>query len=98
MKIIKDTELNYSNGDRILEGDNVELEYMRQGGGAMPDKVKGIIAYKNAAFYIVGEDWEKTLSSILENNAQAPHKYPMFITKIINLTLQKIASRLKSMS
>ena len=79
---IKDTELKYVNGDKILEGDNVEFEYMST--GVMPDKLKGVITYKNAAFYIVGEDWEKTISSILENNAQVPNKYPMYITKLIN--------------
>jgi len=79
MKTIKDTELKYINGDKILEGDNVEFEYMGQ--GAMPDKLKGVITYKNGAFYIVGEDWEKTIASILENNAQIPHKYPMNIIK-----------------
>ena len=82
MKTIKDTELKYLNGDKILEGDNVVFEYMAQGGGAMPDKVKGVIAYKNAAFYIVGEDFEITIASILENNAEVPHKHPMNIFKI----------------
>ena len=85
MKTIKDTELNYLNGDKILEGDNVELEYMRKGGGVMPDKVKGVITYKNAAFYIVGEDWEKTIASILENNAQVSDKHPMNISKITEI-------------
>lgn len=89
MKTIKDTELKYANGDKILEGDNVELEYMRTGGGAMPDKVKGVITYKNAAFYIESEmkvngkpAIEVTIASILENNVKVPDKYPMYITKL----------------
>jgi hypothetical protein len=86
MKTVKDTELKYLNGDRMLEGDNVEYEYMRKGGGVMPDKLKGTIVYKNAAFYIVSNNpenpWEKTIASILENNAQVADKYPMNIIKI----------------
>jgi hypothetical protein len=84
MKTIKDTELKYINGEPILEGDNVELEYMRIGGGVMPDKVEGVIEYKNGAFYIVGKDFEKTIASILENNDQVPYKYPMNIIKKSN--------------
>ncbi len=83
MKIIKDTELQYINGDKILEGDNVELEYMSNGGGALPDKIKGVIKYKNGAFYIVEGAFEITISSILENNAKVPYKYPMNITKLL---------------
>ena len=81
MKTIKDTELCYMNGDKMLEGDKVELEYMRKGGGVMPDKKEGVIVYKNAAFYIVGDDFETIIASVLENNAQMPHKYPMNIIK-----------------
>lgn len=94
MKTIKDTELTYLNGDKILEGDNVELEYMRKGGGVMPDKLEGTIVYKNAAFYIESNiqvngkpSWDKTIASILENNAQVPDKYPMNIIKLTNRPL-----------
>jgi hypothetical protein len=90
MKTIKDTELKYLNGDKILEGDNVEYSYMRKGGGVLPDKLKGTIVYKNAAFYIESDillngnpAWEKTIASILENNAQIPDKFPMDIINLI---------------
>jgi hypothetical protein len=82
MNKIRDTELCYMNGDRMLEGDMVELEYMRMGGGVVPDKTKGVITYKNASFYIVGDACDITIASVLENNAQVPHKYPMSINKI----------------
>ncbi len=89
MKTIKDTELKYVNGDKMLEGDNVVFEYMRKGGGVMPEKLEGVITYKNAAFYIESNilvnnkpAWEKTIASILENNAQIPDKFPMDIRKI----------------
>jgi len=82
MRKLKDTELQYINGDKILEGDRVEFEYYRQGVGVMPNKLEGVITYKNAGFYIVGEGWEKSISSILENNSQIPYKHPMNIIKI----------------
>lgn len=89
MKTIKDTELKYINGDKMLEGDKVELEYMRMGGGVLPEKIKGVITYKNAAFYIESDILvngkpasEITIATILENNAQVPNKYPITINKI----------------
>ena len=89
MKEIKDTELNYINGEKILEGDKVELEYMAT--GALYEKVKGEIVYKNAAFYFISDDkdiftgknFEMMIASILENNAKVPHKYPINITKLL---------------
>ena len=71
MKTIKDTELNYGNGEKMLEGDNVILEYYRNGGGPYPDKLAGVITYKNGAFYIVGCLWEVALCTIIENNIMA---------------------------
>lgn len=87
MKTIKDTELNYVNGGRMLEGDIVDFEYY--GTKAVPEKVRCTITYKNAAFYVESElivngkpYLEKTIASILENNAQVPKKYPMNIIKV----------------
>lgn len=80
MKTIKDTELNYVDGNRILEGDKVELEYSRKGGN-LSEKIQCVIEYKNGSFYAVGKDFEITLSDILENNAQVPHKYPINLLK-----------------
>lgn len=86
MKIIKDTELKYLNGDKMLEGDDVIFTYYLF--GAMPEKIECKIKYKNAAFYLVSNltinnepAIEKTIASILENNAQVPHKHPMDIIK-----------------
>lgn len=87
MKTIKDTELKYINGDKILEGDNVLFEYYQF--RAVPEKVEGKIKYKNGAFYIVSNllvnnepAFEITLASVLENNSQVPYKHPMNITKL----------------
>ena len=87
MKEIKDTGIRYINGDKILKGDIVEFEWYQL--GAVPEKIKCVITYKNTAFYIESELFvngkpilEKTIASILENNAQVPHKYPMNIIKI----------------
>lgn len=89
MKTVKDTGLKYINGDRMLEGDNVEFEWY--GFGVMPEKTKCVITYKNAAFYLESEltlngkpALEKTIASVLENNAQVPNRLPMNIIKIIN--------------
>lgn len=87
MREIKDTELKYVNGDRMLEGDIVDFEWYQF--GAVPEKERCVITYKNAAFYVEspilinGKPMiEKTISSIIENNAEVPHKYPMNIIKI----------------
>jgi hypothetical protein len=87
MKEIKDTGLKYVDGNSILEGDDVIFEYYEF--GAMPEKIECKIEYKNAAFYVVSNliinnkpAIEKTIASILENNAQIPSKHPMNITKI----------------
>ena len=88
MKTIKDTGLKYENGDRMLEGDIVEFEFYEF--RAIPEKVRCVITYKNAAFYVESElrmndkpVVEKTIASILENNAQVPGKHPMNIIKFI---------------
>jgi len=87
METIKDTGIKYVNGDKILEGDNVMFEYYEF--RAVPEQVECKVEYKNAAFYLVSNlivndkpTLEVTIASILENNAQVPHKHPMNITKI----------------
>lgn len=91
--MFKKTELRYVNGDKIIEGDKVVFEWYQV--GAMSEKAKCIITYKNAAFYIESElllngkpVLKKTIASILENNAQIPyipHKYPMYIYPQLNI-------------
>jgi len=87
METIRDTGIKYVNGDRMLEGDKVVFEFYEF--GAIPEKVECKIVYKNAAFYLVSDlivnnkpALEKTIASVLENNAQVPRKYPMSIIKI----------------
>ncbi len=87
METIKDTGIKYVNGDRMLEGDKVMFEYYEF--GATPEKVECKIVYKNTAFYLVSDlivndkpALEITIASVLENNAQVPHKHPMNIIKI----------------
>ena len=86
MKNIKDTELKYTTGERILEGDNVIFEYYQF--GTMPEKIECSVEYKNGAFYLVSKllvndkpALEVTIAHILENNAQVPRKHPMNIIK-----------------
>jgi hypothetical protein len=86
MKTIRDTELKYVNGDRMLEGDIVEFEWYEF--RAVPEKIKCVITYKNGAFYLDSEllvngkpALSVTIASVLENNAQVPRKNPMIITK-----------------
>jgi hypothetical protein len=86
MREIKDTGITYVNGDRILEGDIVDFEFYQF--RAIPEKVRCVVTYKNAAFYLESElsinckpAIDKTIASILENNAQVPNKHPMYINK-----------------
>lgn len=87
MKTIKDTELQYVNGDKIIEGDKVEFGWYEF--KAIPEKIKGVVTYKNGAFYFESNSLindkpvvEKTIASILENNAQVPYKHPMTLLKL----------------
>ncbi len=90
MKEIKDTGLKYVDGDRMLEGDSVEFSWYEF--KVVPEKIEGVITYKNAAFYfesnlkINGKPAvERTIASILENNAQIPDKHPMYIKKVLKV-------------
>lgn len=91
MREIKDTGMKYTTGEKIFEGDDVIFEFSRSGGGAMSDKVECNVVYKNFAFYLVSKltmdgkpALEVTIASIIENNAQIPHKHPMYINKVEN--------------
>ncbi len=67
------------NGKEIFEGDVVEVEYSRMGGG-IPEKVRGIceIRLGNTMF---GQLYSSTL---LENNITT-HKYPMILEIVGNI-------------
>ena len=68
-------------------GDDVIFEWYEF--GVMPEKIECKIVYINAAFYVASNllinekpAVEKTIASILENNAQVPKKHPIiFISK-----------------
>lgn len=80
MREIKSTEVPDTKGRIINEGDMVELQYMRKGGGAMPDKLVARCEYRDGGFWI----GEFPFVDFFRNNAevQSGHKYPMYMTVI----------------
>jgi len=81
MTEIKCTGITDQNGVKVREGDKVEVTFWRQGGGASPEKITEPCTYVNGSFMI----GHLHLHEIIENNAQVPHKHPMYI-KVINPT------------
>ncbi len=80
-EIMQYTGLLDRNEKKIFDGDIVEIEYSRNGGGSVPDKFVTLCEKKLGGIYF----GFMSLSYIIENNDKIGYKYPIHIKIIGNV-------------